>query len=294
MRLDEIHLRDPYVLTDREEGFYYLYGTMGTTAWEGTAIGFDAYRSRDLKDWEGPYAVFRPPAGFWADRHYWAPEVHLYRGRYYMFASFKAESRRRATQILVADHPLGPFVPHGDGPVTPPDWECLDGTLYVDDEDVPWIVFCHEWVQVKDGEIAALRLTPELDGVIGDPVLLFKSSEAHWPIESEGEGNFVTDGPFLTRSDNGQLLMLWSSHAAEGYAIGIARSVTGKVLGPWTQDSDLLFSKDGGHGMLFRTLEGKSLLAMHRPNVHPNERPAFVPIRESDAALHVLQEEEKK
>ena len=49
-----------------------------------------------------------------------------------MFASFKAAGVCRGTQILVADHPKGPFVPHSDGPVTPRDWECLDGTLYVD------------------------------------------------------------------------------------------------------------------------------------------------------------------
>lgn len=37
----------------------------------------------------------------------------------------------RGTQILRADKPEGPFVPLSDGPVTPADWECLDGTLYV-------------------------------------------------------------------------------------------------------------------------------------------------------------------
>lgn len=187
MRLDEIHLRDPYVWTENGEGRYYLYGTMGTTAWDGQAIGFDAYSSRNLIDWEGPFPVFRPPEDFWADRHYWAPEVHLYQGKYYMFASFKAENRCRATQILIADNPLGPFVPHGSGPVTPSDWECLDGTLYVDDDGAPWLVFCHEWVQVKDGEIRAVRLTSELDAAMGEPVLLFHSSDAHWPIEAEGK-----------------------------------------------------------------------------------------------------------
>ncbi|WP_040951839.1 glycoside hydrolase family 43 protein [Gorillibacterium massiliense] len=287
MRLDEIHLRDPYVWTEQGEGCYYLYGTTGTTAWDGKAAGFDAYRSKDLVEWEGPFPVFRPAADFWADRHFWAPEVHRYRGRYYMFASFKAEDRHRATQILTADHPLGPFVPHGDGPATPRDWECLDGTLFLDDDGAPWIVFCHEWTQIRDGEICAMRLTPELDGTLGEPVTLFKSSDAYWPVEAEGKGNFVTDGPFLVRADDGALLMMWSSHAKEGYAIGMARSLSGGILGPWEQEPELLFEKDGGHGMLFRTLEGQLLLSMHKPNLHPQERPVFFPVLLRDGKLQM-------
>lgn len=49
-----------------------------------------------------------------------------------MFASFKSETRSRATQILSADHPNGPFLLHGEEPITPKDWECLDGTFYID------------------------------------------------------------------------------------------------------------------------------------------------------------------
>lgn len=288
MRLGEIHLRDPFVWTDNHIGCYYMYGTNGSTAWDGKPIGFDAYTSSNLTDWEGPFPVFRPPADFWADQHYWAPEVHLYQGKYYMFASFKAEGMCRATQILVADHPLGPFVPHGDGPITPPEWECLDGTLFVDNDGAPWMVFCHEWTQVKDGEIRSIRLTQELNGVLGESVLLFKASEASWPVEAEGAGNFVTDGPFLVRPDDGRLLMMWSSHGKEGYAIGIARSLTGGILGPWVQEPELLFEKDGGHGMLFLTLDGQLLMSLHMPNTHPNERPIFFPIRSSDGMFQVM------
>ena len=37
-----------------------------------------------------------------------------------------------STQILRAEKPEGPYVLHSDGPVTPHDWECLDGTFYVE------------------------------------------------------------------------------------------------------------------------------------------------------------------
>ena len=80
-----------------------------------------------------------------------------------MFVSFKADGVMRGTQILKAESPMGPFLVHSDGPVTPRDWSCLDSTLYVED-GVPYMVFCHEWSQpgVDDGEMCVIPLTDDL------------------------------------------------------------------------------------------------------------------------------------
>ncbi len=275
MRLSEIHLRDPFILPVPSEGRYYLYGTMGEYAWTRTAVGFDGYVSTDLQTWEGPFPVFRPPADFWADRNFWAPEVHFYRGQYFLFASFKAEGTCRGTQILTAASPRGPFFPVSAGPVTPPDWECLDGTLFVTEEGGTWMVFCHEWVQVGDGEICALPLRPDLTAASGGPVVLFRASEAPWvrQIQSKGRRGYVTDGPWLHRLPDGKLLLLWSSFGENGYAVGVARSASGRLRDPWLQDSQPLYHHDGGHGMTFRDFDGKHRLIFHRPNRHPDERP---------------------
>jgi beta-xylosidase len=283
----DIHIRDPFILPIGQQ--YTLYGTTGADAWTPTASGFDFYTSADLQHWNGPFPAFRPPAGFWADRNFWAPEVHAYRGRYVMLASFKAEGIRRGTQILAADRPEGPFLPISDGPVTPRDWECLDGTLFVDADGQPWIVFCHEWVQVGDGKICALRLSDDLTAAIGEPQLLFRASEAPWADElhSKGRRGYVTDGPWLHRLANGTLLMLWSSFTHGDYAVGIARSESGGLPGPWQQQAEPLYAGDGGHCMTFRAFDGQLLLAYHRPNANPNERPFFVPLRETDSSIEL-------
>ena len=54
-------------------------------------------------------------------------------------------------------------------------------------------------------------------------------------------------------------------------------SDNGEIDGHFTQ-ADPLFLADGGHGMLFRTTEGKVLLALHSPNAHLQERPRFIPV----------------
>lgn len=283
--VSEIQIRDPFILPVPEDGRYYLYGTTDINCWEDEATGFDVYTSTDLINWDGPHPAFRPLPGFWATKNYWAPEVHFYKGRYFMFATFKANGVCRGTQILVADNPLGPFIPHSDGPVTPKSWECLDGTLYVASDGTPWIVFCHEWLQVSDGEMCALPLANDLSHGIGPPALLFRASEAPWAKSNQGTQNFVTDGPFLYTTETGKLLMLWSSFGERGYALGLARSESGDVCGPWIQSNEPLYSKDGGHGMLLRTFGGDLMLTLHAPNETPNERPVFIPIREFNGTL---------
>ena len=275
LKTNEINIRDPFVLL--RDGVYYLYGTRGGTCW-GPADGFDAYTGTDLENWEGPFTVFENDGSFWADRNYWAPEVHVWQGAYYMFASFKNETRRRGTAILKASSPLGPFTPWSDGPVTPADWECLDGTFYADKTGKPYMVFCHEWVQVGDGEILAMPLKNDLSAPDGAPALLFKASQAAWARQvhhSSGRDGYVTDGPFMWRDKAGRLLCLWSSLSESGYTQGLAVSDNGEIDGNFTQ-LDPLFTGDGGHGMLFRTVSGKTMLTLHSPNSHLNERPCFL------------------
>jgi beta-xylosidase len=287
----EINFRDPFVVPVQEERRYYLYGTTGSTCWGGAVNGFDAYSSVDLQEWDGPYAAFRPAPDFWSDHNFWAPEVHRYQGRYFMFASFKAQGVCRGTQILVSDSPRGPFVPHSDGPLTPADWECLDGTLFVDPAGSPWMVFCHEWVQIHDGEMRAMRLTPDLKAAAGDPILLFHASEAPWSdcVSPDKPGDFVTDGPFMYKARNGELLMLWSTLGRNGsYTMGVARSSNGWITAKWTQDPEPLFATDGGHGMVFHTFEGELMLTLHTPNSTPNERPIFLHVEENDGHLTAI------
>lgn len=289
MNTSDIHLRDPFVYAEGD--VFYLYGTTGAECWRGAGSGFEVYTSRDLSDWTHAGRAFTPPTGFWGTENFWAPELHPYRGAYYLFASFKAPGRTRATAILRAESPLGPFRPWGAPRVTPPDWECLDGTLFVDANGVPWLVFCHEWVQIGDGAMCALRLSEDLTAPIGEPVTLFTASEAAWTVEvehSSGVRGRVTDGPFLYMPARGELWLLWSSLSATGYAVGMAKSEDGTLTGGWRQTEKPIFSGDGGHCMLFRAGE-HLLLALHAPNRNGEERPRFLAVTETEEGLRTLE-----
>lgn len=310
--LSEIRMRDPFVLSLATGGFV-LFGTTDENLWHGPATGFDCYTSDDLSSWEGPTAAFRPPAGFWADTQFWAPEVHAYGDRYFMFATFASSDRSagpRGVQVLVSVDPTGPFTPWSDGPVTPRDVPCLDGTLFVDDDGAPWLVYSRgaEGVPggapgIRDGEMYARRLSEDLASAPGAPILLFTASSAPWSkplwfpegVEPPEQLNLAkdplfTDGPFLVRPDDGGLLMLWSSFGEEGYAMGVATSSSGLVTGPWVQQTEPLWARNGGHGMILTDPHGVTRLVFHWPNETPEERVRMVAVQVSSAGVRLTED----
>lgn len=287
LKKEDIHIRDPFVLL--VDGVYYMTGSDGENAWVG-GDHFPVYKSADLENWEGPFIAFVKPEGFWATDNFWAPEIHPYQGAYYMFASFHNPEKNRASQILRAEKPEGPYEVWSE-PITPADWLSLDGTFYVDEDGQPWMVFCHEWVQIGNGEICAVRLSDDLKRPVGEPVTLFAASEAPWATPTggtiAGKPCMVTDGPFIVR-DEGGLTMFWSSFSNGNYAEGMAVSASGSVLGPWEQIAEPLFEKDGGHGMLFQTKEGKLMFSLHCPNVTPAERPRFYEVKRENGHYRLV------
>ena len=274
LKRDEIRIRDPFIVTDKQNGCYYMYGT--TALVEGSLRAgntFSVYKTYDLENFEEPKVVFDGAAqGFWGTRDFWAPEVHFYNGKYYLFGSCKSDDRCRATHIFVCDTPDGTFVPVSDEPPTPADWECLDGTLFVDN-GVPYMVFCHEWVQVGDGEMCAIQLSEDLTHSVGEPILLFRASENPDVGTHRGvEGHYVTDGPYFYR-ENGKIIMIWSSHGLGRYLVLEAESDS--LRGPWKQKGSK-YDMDGGHAMLFENLEGKRMISLHSPNKAGQERAKFM------------------
>lgn len=276
---DDIRIRDPFVLPVAARRTYYLYGTTDPEPMrEDRGIGFDAYRSPDLIHWEGPFPVFRPPANFWGTHHFWAPEVHVWQDRYFMFASFKDRSCARGTQILVADDPLGPFGPHSHGALTPAANDCLDGTLFIALDGQPWMIFSRDWPAIRVGRYSALPLAADLRSAAGPPVDLFPVNAAPWvcvpPWANEGPC-YVADGAFPFRTADGALALLFSSWSRAGYATGIAHSLSGTLTGPWSFEPEPLFDGHGGHAMLFTDFGGRRRLALHQPNDPPPEHPRF-------------------
>lgn len=307
INIKNIHIRDPFILTDSATSTYYMYASRSVKDSSGKNVGgVAAYTSKDLKEWNGPVQVFTAPADNWTTGGVWAPEVHEYNGKYYLFATLNdptvwkaqrpgwAAYTHRGTQIFRADSPAGPFLPMGNLPHTPIDQMGLDGTLWVEDGQ-PYMVYCHEWVETEDGGMNLIKLTPDLSSTEGRDFLLFNASAAPWStgaLHKECNAkSYVTDGCFLYRTKTGRLLMIWSSFFNDDYALGIAESTTGRITGPWRQQPDPVFTKNGGHGMIFKDLKGNLVLVLHGPNTPAGaERARLFLLRDTGDTLQIEKE----
>ena len=295
-----IRVRDPFILVDGNT--YYLYASKANRA-SSSRQGVEVYTSKDLQNWAGPSTVFAVPHNFWAQRSVWAPEVHKYKGKYYLFTTFTSDDLldsppaqaptdnwppyyKRGSQVLVADNPEGPFEPFKNAPHTSIAEMTLDGTLWEEDGQ-PYMIYCHEWVEIEDGTVELIKLTDDLSDVEGEPTTLFRASDAPWSTTLTGfnDNAFVTDGCYLYKTKTDKLLMMWSSFSNGSYSIGLVESTSGRVKGPWIHQLDRIFEADGGHGMIFETIEGQLVISLHQPNSSPNERMQLYKIKDKGDRL---------
>lgn len=305
---ENLYVRDPFILVDEKSKTYFLYAAREFPQADGTMrAGVGVHTSKDLETWSHGYPVFEVIPGSWAEQDVWAPEVLRYKGKYYLFTTLTSDEMldgtrskkaepgagvkfKRGTQIFVADKPTGPFKPFYDRPTTRPDWMTLDGTLWVED-GVPYMVYCHEWAQIVDGTMDLIQLKDDLSATVGKNKVLFKASDAPWVISlkewSKGRHphGYITDGPWMHFTKTGRLVMIWSSFSKTGYSITQAYSKTGSIHGPWVQDPKPMISQNGGHGMIFKDLNGRLLLTLHYPNTHNTARAHFIEIDDSGDKL---------
>lgn len=297
--LDSIRLSDPAILADTATMTYYMTGTGGML-----------WTSRDLRLWDGPFAIAQTdPEGWMGPRPMiWAAELHQYKGKYYYFATFTNRNlvsceyrgrkiERRASQVLVADSARGPYRPFGDAAYLPADRPTLDGTFWVDSDGLPYMVFCGEWLANWNGTIEKIQLKEDLSGVVGEPSILFRASDSPWSREREdGQETFnkVTDGPWLFRTGTGRLGMLWTSWIYKDYTQGVAYSLTGTLDGPWMQEPEPITPPNYGHSMLFQTFDGRWMMSVHSHKENAQGRyertPHLFPVDLSGDKLRVITE----
>lgn len=270
MKQSDINIRDPFVL--KEGDTYYLYGTRAKDFGKNVS-GFDVYTSKDLINFSEPKVCFNSEKWNMNREVNWAPEVHKYNNSYYMFATFTKENGLRGVYILKSDSPEGEFSPHSKGAVTPDEWECLDGTLYINKNNEPYLVFCHEHTQIIDGTVCYIKLSNDLTHCVGEPVYLFSGSTLEWADKKPAGEHYITDGPFIYRTTGGELLLIWSTFVNHMYCQCVAKSSNGELDGEFIHLPPII-TNDGGHGMIFKA-DNKLYLTFHTPNKSLEEHPTF-------------------
>ena len=277
VHIKDIRIRDPFVFV--EDGKYYLLGTTGEDLW-GKGSDMTLYVSEDLVYFEKKCTMV-DPALLESYKCIWAPELHKYNGEYYLFLTLHRDDIGRGTMIFVSDHLDSNFKMLSGKFITPDGWECIDATMIVH-ENIPYLSFSNGWwgpVSEKcDGSLFMGKLSDDLTHLVEEPhqIVSGKRTPGAIAIGDEVKG-YIAEGPWVYE-DNGKIVVLWSGHTKNGYAIFKNVSSTG-IYGEFVYEKTL-FDRNGGHCMRFTDLNGMHWVTLHRPNTSPDERMALLSVDE--------------
>ena len=177
--LHDGYFADPFVLF--HGGLYYAYGTGLHGREEGRA--FEVLSSPDLKTWTshgGALTAYSPEP-----LDYWAPEVAVQGGRFYMYYSAGVGDVGHHLRVAVSDSPLGPFEDQGLN-LTPGLPFAIDPSPFRD-RDGQWYLYYAR--DLLDGERPGTTLAVQpLDGMTtlrGEPVTVLQASD-DWQLYQAG------------------------------------------------------------------------------------------------------------
>ena len=275
---------DPSVIT--VDGEYYLYVTNA----DGTDCCFiQAYKSKNLMDWEWLGRVFIPNREAWAISSLWAPEVVEKDGKYYMYYSgFDIKYQCMGIGVAVSDTPYGPFkeytgtledgtaIDHKTSPFNyvlkdfRSDFKCIDPSVFIDDDGRVYLYVSQDQVK-RESCVYGMELSSDMVSIKKETIVgpLVRAEQA-W--ESKNTTNKWNEAPFMVKH-NGKYYLTYSANyfASSLYAIGyaVSDSPLGKfekpISNPLLQATEEWpFISGPGHCSFFESADGSELyIAYH-------------------------------
>lgn len=241
------YFADPFVL--RTSDGYVAIGTGRVV--DGRV--FEVLTSPDLVSWTSAGGALEAPGDLGTD--FWAPEVAVRDGRYYLYYSVGNGDLDHHLRVAVATAPTGPYLDQGVD-LSPDERFAIDPSPFRAPDGQWYLYFAHD---VLEGErvgtmLAVAPLADDMRSLAG-PVVEVLQPSADWQIFERGRLKYgatydwhTLEGPFVVFRDG----RYWCFYSAGSwleptYAVGWA--VSDHPLGPWTSPEDL--------EPLLRTVPGK-------------------------------------
>ena len=276
---------DPSVITVGDE--YYLYVTNADGKTDCSFI--QAYKSKNLIDWEWLGRVFIPNRDAWAVSSLWAPEVVKKDEKYYMYYSgFDIEYQCMGIGVAVSDSPSGPFKEYSgtleDGTVidhtTSPfnyvlkeyreDFKCIDPSVFLDDDGKVYLYLSQDQVK-RESSVYGMELANDMVSIKKETIVgPLVTAEQSW--ESKDATKKWNEAPFMVKHD-GKYYLTYSANYYASSLYGLGYAVSDYPLGEFSKpkSNPLLQAKEEwpflsgpGHCSFFKSADGSELfIAYH-------------------------------
>jgi len=273
-----IQTHDPVMI--KQDSVYYLFATGGVVS-----------SSSDLINWKKEKNVFdKAPEwvttdlipGFRGFGGYWAPDIQLVNGTYYLFYAFSSFAKNTSVIGVATNktlHPSSPdfkWVDHGMVVQSVPNrdmWNAIDPNLIMDGNQ-GWLVFGSFW-----GGIKMVKLAPDLLSVAKPEVWYTVASQPRtYSLDDTDPGDGTIEAPFIYQHFQYFYLFVSLDYCCRGinsnYNVVVGRSRN--IEGPYVDKDGKLLSRGGGtqiargnerwagvgHSAHFN-MDGKSIMIMH-------------------------------
>jgi GH43 family beta-xylosidase len=265
------NIGDPFVLR-ASDGKYYCYATSAPD-------GFKAWSSADLVHWTDIGYVYRRKDDSWGESDFWAPEVVLHAGQYFMHYSARwGKNQSLRLGVATANSPSGPFVDVFNHPMFDFGYAAIDGHVLFDEEGRKYFYYSRDCSEnVVDGRheshLYVLELNDDLVSLKSEPFLVAKP-EQEWELRSGAEWRW-NEGPFVLKHNDKYFLMYSANfYASRDYSVGYA--VSESPTGPFIKaaDNPVLFSTNTdisgpGHNSVTTSPDGKELFIVYHIHTDP-------------------------
>lgn len=220
---------DPAPMVWNDTVFVYTGNDEGGSFF--TMNNWRVYSSTDMVNWTDRGFVFghesitnAKPAGDWA------AECIYRNGKFYYYVTVESTKGGRAVAVGVADKPDGPFKEAYNRHMAGPNWDYIDPTVFVDDDDQAYIYWGNPklyYAKLKEDMIT-------IDGQIN----VTDMSRGFAP---NGESSKYTEGPWIHKRGN-KYYMIYASH---GIPEKISYSWSDSPTGPWEWKGVILDQHSG-------------------------------------------------
>jgi beta-xylosidase len=268
------YFADPFVL-HLPGGGYVAYGTSDPTS-SATGIGrvFTALVSTNLKDWTSVGPVLNRVGKELGDE-YWAPEVVISDGVFWMFYSVGHGITGHHIRVARSDSSIGPFRDLGLN-LTPLERFAIDPHPFLDIDGEWYLFFARDVVDSKRPG-THLAVAPLISMTHLGSTLPALEPNADWQMYERSRKMYgctfdwhTLEGPTVVRR-HGQYWMTYSGGAWTGPGYAVSWASAGHPLGPWNHATEgtppLLRTGEGltgpGHNSIVADGNGNEVIAFH-------------------------------
>ncbi|MDY7231016.1 family 43 glycosylhydrolase [Hyalangium rubrum] len=217
-------------------------------------------KSTDLLNWELVGHIFQNPPE-WSEANYWAPELAVDNGRYFVFYTAKKRGGPLCIAVATASQPQGPYTDHG--PLVCQELGSIDGALIRDENDKLFLVW------KEDGNSRGLPTPFWAQPLSEDGTRLEGEKTSILINDVPWEGQLIEGPHFIKR--NGWFYMFYAGAGCCGracnYGVGVARSKN--LLHGWEKHPLNPIMKNNetwkcpGHGSVVTDPQGRDYFLYH-------------------------------